>query len=162
VICLNMLPLLQKSTISVPSVIITWFNGLIRSKFMSNSSLTGMKFVDKGDGKYECVIYKGISINQVFVLKNKDSGEPIDVTGYSAQFKVATALENGTELLNLTDQSGITVGTTDGKFTLQLSYTDSQAIEAGQKGFYAFTVTKPSGQKQLIQSGKAKIVDEVP
>ena len=76
-------------------------------------------------------------------------GPPINVTGYTAKMTVRSSYGDGAAL-TLTDASGITVGTTDGSFLVQM--TGAQTAQLPLSGVYDLLVTPPGHQPiRLVQ-----------
>lgn len=75
------------------------------------------------------------------------AGDPIDVSGYSARLSFKDRV-GGTEHFRLTESDGISVGTTDGKFTATISDVRTALLQSGgygKKGVCAMEVESPGG-----------------
>lgn len=85
----------------------------------------------------------------------KVNGVAVDVTGYTAEFTIrGHAGQTGTPLLQLTELSGIVVGTTDGKFTITISST--QSAFGNSALVYNLDITPPAGDKNRLLQGECK------
>jgi len=79
-----------------------------------------------------------------------DNGTAVDVTGWTAKFEVRDIIGDTSDpLLSLTDGSGITVGTTDGLFTIVI--TAAQAIFGDREMQYAFVVNDGTSDYVLLR-----------
>ena len=75
------------------------------------------------------------------------AGNPIDVTGYLARLSFKDRV-GGTEYFRLTESDGISVGTTNGKFTATLSDARTAILQSeslGKKGVCAMEIESPGG-----------------
>jgi hypothetical protein len=85
----------------------------------------------------------------------KIDGTYVDVTGYTATMDVKNSATSETTIVVLsTDNGRITVGTTDGKFTLNLSAATTTGLAAGNY-VYDLEVTAPGGVvvTRLLEGG---------
>lgn len=114
--------------------------------------------IAKNGGDIDIVLYQGKTINFEVIW---GGSTPIDVTGFSAQMQARVSAA-ATELLAdfSSDNSRISVGGADGKFTISMSATDSAALKACV-GVYDFEITDVAGNVHLVMSGKFKISPEV-
>jgi len=84
------------------------------------------------------------------------AGDPIDVTGYSARLSFKDRV-GGTEYFRLTETDGISVGTTNGKFTATLSDARTALLQSeslGKKGVCAMEIESPGGVVVRLFDGK--------
>lgn len=91
-----------------------------------------------------------------FEVVYDQAGNPINVTGYSARLSFKNRV-GGTEYFRLTDGDGITVGTTDGAFTVVISAERTallQSESSGLKGVCAMEVETPGGAVYRLFDGK--------
>ena len=79
----------------------------------------------------------------------KVDGAIIDVTGYTAIFELRDAPGNENALLSLTESSGITVGSTDGRFDVTI--TAAQAIFGDRKMVYDLIITDGGVPVRLLR-----------
>lgn len=93
-------------------------------------------------GSYNFVVEQGATFTKI-VTWFDDAGDPIDVTGYSAHLQVRATPDDTSVVLELQSTDGsITVGTTDGKFTLHVAAADT-ALLAPVVAVYDLFVTAP-------------------
>jgi hypothetical protein len=81
-------------------------------------------------------------------------GPPIDVTDYTARMTIRSSYGDGAAL-TLTDSSGITVGTTDGTFTVAM--TGEQTAQLPLSGVYDLLVTPPAEQPIRLVQGNISV-----
>lgn len=75
-------------------------------------------------------------------------GTPIDVTGYEAAMTVRSSFGDGIALtIDSMALGGITVGTTDGQFTITL--TAEQTALLPSQGVYDILITPPAGAQPI-------------
>lgn len=94
---------------------------------------------------------EGDGETRVFEYKD-DSGNPIDVTGYGAEF-LTTNLDTD---LSLSVGSGITVDGPSGAFTVIVTHSQTDALKGSSEGFYGLyrlRVTPPSGEPITLSRG---------
>lgn len=104
-------------------------------------------------GELDINIEDEVKYTLVAVYKNKTTGVPYDVSSYAATFTIRDSRgQTGTALLTLTSGSGITVGTTDGKFTIVI--TDAQAVFGNREMVYDLVITPPAGDPFRLLRGK--------
>lgn len=89
----------------------------------------------------------------------EDDGTPIDVTGYTAEFSLAVA-PGGSPSFTYTDDDYITVGTTDGLFTVSIPPAQTRLWEH-RRYSYEITVVDTSDVKTTLFEGKLSIRPEV-
>jgi len=84
----------------------------------------------------------------------KIDGTYVNVTGYTAAMSVKYSPTSVSTIIELTSANGkITVGTTDGKFTLNLTAAETTALAAGNY-VYDLEVTAPdSTVTRLLEGG---------
>ena len=103
-------------------------------------------------GRYNMQVYQG----STFSLRPqwKIDGTYVDVTGYSAAMSVKNSPTSVSSIIDLTSANGrITVGTTDGKFTLNLTAATTTGLAAGNY-VYDLEVTSPGGVvTRLLEGG---------
>jgi hypothetical protein len=103
-------------------------------------------------GRYNMKVYQGSTFS--LAPQWKIDGNYVDVTGYTAAMSVKNSPTSATTIIELTSANGrITVGTTDGKFTLNLSAATTTGLAAGQY-VYDLEVTAPdSTVTRLLEGG---------
>jgi hypothetical protein len=119
------------------------------------------------------VVEQGRSLRQPFRLRNRQTGETIDLpaAGYtSAKLQIRTAhlSEGGDLLLTLsTDNGGVVLGLyDDGTGTLWSGYiyagaTTTAALTPWGEGVFDFAATHESGQVDTIARGPSVLVPQV-
>jgi len=103
-------------------------------------------------GRYNIKVYQGATFE--LAPQWKIDGKYVNVSGYSANMVVRNSPNSPSAIVTLSSANGrILVGTTDGKFTLQLTATQTGALAAGQY-VYDLEVTSPSGKvTRLLEGG---------
>lgn len=117
---------------------------------------SGVKITKNVDA-VDIILYQGKTVN-FSVVWGGDT--PIDVTGYSARLQARETPASASALISLTQASGITVGTTNGLFTISMSATATAAV-APFVGVYDFEIEDGSGNVFLVMSGKFTCLAEV-
>lgn len=111
-------------------------------------------------GTYNFTIEQGTTFSREIVWKD-DQDNPIDVTGYTARMQIRSSVADATVLLELTSENGrITVGTTDGKFTLSITDADTTAI-TWASGVYDLEVIDGSSDVTRLLKGTITVDKEV-
>jgi hypothetical protein len=103
-------------------------------------------------GRYNIKVYQGSTFS--LAPQWKIDGTYVDVTGYTAILTVKNSPSSETSITVLsTDNGRITVGTTDGKFTLNLSAATTTGLAAGNY-VYDLEVTAPNTTvTRLLEGG---------
>ena len=110
-------------------------------------------------GRYNIKCYQGATF--VLAPSWKINGSYVDVTGYSAAMDVKYSPTSTTSITTLTSANGkITVGTTDGTFTLNLTAAQTSALAAGNY-VYDLEVTSPGGTVTRLLEGGFTVFQEV-
>ena len=85
----------------------------------------------------------------------------VDVTGYSALMDVKIAPTSVSNIIELSSANGrITVGTTDGTFTLNLTPAETTDIPVGNY-VYDLQITSPTGTVYTLLAGGFTITSQV-
>lgn len=74
-------------------------------------------------GTANITIEQGAAFSQLILWKDA-SGNPVDITNYTAKFQIRASKEDTTALISLTQASGLTLGGAAG--TIAISLTDTQ------------------------------------
>lgn len=103
-------------------------------------------------GRYNIKVYQGSTFS--LAPQWKIDGTYVNVTGYTAAMSVKNSPTSVSSIIDLTSANGrITVGTTDGKFTLNLTAAETTALAAGNY-VYDLEVTAPNGTvTRLLEGG---------
>ena len=103
-------------------------------------------------GRYNIKVYQGSTFS--LAPQWKIDGTYVNVTGYTAILTVKNSPSSETSIVVLsTDNGRITVGTTDGKFTLALTAATTTGLAAGNY-VYDLEVTSPGGVvTRLLEGG---------
>lgn len=79
-------------------------------------------------GIYNFTIDQGADFTRSIVW-NDANGDPVDLTGYSAQLIAKVRRSDTAPVLNLTDADDISLGTTNGTITITLTETQTEALD---------------------------------
>ena len=110
-------------------------------------------------GRYNIKCYQGATFNLAPQWKINNSY--VDVTDYTAAMDVKYSPTSTTTITVFsTDNGRITVGTTDGKFTLAMDATTTSALPAGNY-VYDLEVTAPDGTVTRLLEGAFTVFQEV-
>jgi hypothetical protein len=91
---------------------------------------------------------------------NDDSGDPINLTGYTARMQVRASYDSATSVLALTNGSGLTLGGAAGTITLAVSATQSASVAAAN---YVYDLELQSGGGEVVRlvEGTLTVTPEV-
>lgn len=93
--------------------------------------------------KKDFLVERGATFSQVIYWKAGVAQTPVDLTGCSAKMQVKQGVDFGDPLLDLsTGNGGLVLGTVDGKVTINISSTASQAFSQ-DSGEYDLFITHP-------------------
>lgn len=84
----------------------------------------------------------------------------VDVTGYTARFQVRAETADDEALVDLDDTDGITVGDTDGTFTVVLTDEQTAALDF-REAVYELEVESAGGEVTPMAKGTAYLDREV-
>lgn len=91
----------------------------------------------------------------------KINGNYVNVTGYTAKMDLKIAPTSTSTIFELSTENGrITTGTTDGKFTLNITSTDSATIPPGNY-VYDLDITSPGGVVTTLLTGGFSVTAQV-
>ena len=103
-------------------------------------------------GKLALTCEKGATFYRLITWRGPD-GEPIDLTGCTAQFLVTKQRGSGRQtVVSLTTGDGITVGGIDGTLTILMPATQTITLLAG--GYYELTVGFVGGRVERLIEGE--------
>lgn len=124
---------------------------------MANSS-SGVKLTKRGED-IDLTIYQGKTLRFDLIWGGLT---PIDVTGWAARMQLRPEARASNTYLNLTSDpdGGITVGTTDGKFSIFVSDEDCAELPV-VSGAWDIELIDTDGNVYLGESGRFSIVAEV-
>jgi hypothetical protein len=74
----------------------------------------------------DMTIFRGLTFTKVFTLKA--GGVPVNLTGWTAEFKAKASVTSTPNVIDLTSAPGIVLGGTAGTITITVSATDTAAI----------------------------------
>jgi hypothetical protein len=110
-------------------------------------------------GRFNFSLIQGYTFNTSPAWKINNSY--VNVTGYSAKMQVRQAVTSTSVILEMSTANGrIVAGTTDGKFTITLSATNSAALPPGNY-IYDLDITSPSGTTTTLLTGGFAVVAQV-
>ena len=103
-------------------------------------------------GRYNIKVYQGSTFS--LAPQWKIDSNYVNVTGYSANMVVRNSPTSSTSIITLSSNNGrIVIGTTNGKFTLNITAGDTTALAAGQY-VYDLEVTDTAGiVTRLLEGG---------
>lgn len=104
------------------------------------------------------VIDQGATWNITFTYKNA-SGNPINLTGYTAALQLRTSYDASSAALSLSSGSGIVLGGTDGTIAVTASATQTGQLTAGEY-VYDLEITSSSIVTRLVQ-GRITVTPQV-
>ena len=97
---------------------------------------------------------------QLYMTLKNDSGNVIDLTGYSARMKVRPTADSPTVLVSLTSGSGITLGGTFGTIVVDRSATQT-ALYRFKSGVYDLEMESGTGVVTRLLEGVFVVSPEV-
>ena len=110
-------------------------------------------------GRFNFSLIQGDTFNTSPAWKINNSY--VNVTGYSAKMQVRQAVTSVSVIVELSSANGrIVVGTTDGKFTMTLSSTDTAALAPGNY-IYDLEITSPGGIETTLLTGGFAVIAQV-
>lgn len=114
----------------------------------------------RAGAKHNITIEKGATFSYSLGLTDT-AGDPVDLTGYSAEMDIRTSAGNTTEQLTLTEANGrITLGGAAGTIALLINATDTDDITF-TAGVYDLKLTSSGGVSDYPLYGDVEIVQTV-
>jgi len=113
--------------------------------------------------KVDLTIYQGASYQQAWQLVDKITGDPIDLTGYTAKMQIRGKIKDDVTILDLTTTNGgIAITVTEDMTTLSL-YASALAtsVITASKGIYDLELIDTSGDVYRLMQGTVTISQEV-
>jgi len=77
---------------------------------------------------YRMTIEQGATYDQTFLFKNKETGTPLDFTGYASRMQLRTAYDAEHPTVSLDEGDGMTTGGTAGTIRVQMTPAQTGAI----------------------------------
>lgn len=112
-------------------------------------------------GKLDITIEQGADFKLDMVWETGNPSAPLDLTGYTARFQVATRHSATNPLVKRTETNGITLGGSTGQIVITLTETQTASLPP-QKAVWDLVLTSPSGEDIRLLEGTATITPEVP
>jgi hypothetical protein len=110
-------------------------------------------------GVYNINVDQGADFTKVITLKDS-SGNPVNLTGYSARMHVRRDVDSASTLVELTTQNGrISLGGAAGTITLALTATTTAGI--ARSGVYDIEIVSAGGQVSRVLRGDFVVDREV-
>lgn len=111
-------------------------------------------------GYLDLYIEQGATYNQPIVWKDS-SGVAVNLTGYTARMQVRKTISATTPIITLTTENGrITLGGANGTITLNITATDTAALEQFA-GVYDLELQSYSGFVTRLLEGQVTVSKEV-
>lgn len=108
--------------------------------------------------KYNLYVEQGTTFSKTITWKDS-VGNPIDLTGYSAELQIRASVESTTTFLSLTSTAGITLQPA-GLISILITPAQTRTINA-RKGIYDLELTAPGGTVRRLLEGKVTFSPEV-
>ena len=108
-------------------------------------------------------IYQGSSFKKSWQITDKDSANPIDLTGYTARMQIRGKLKDIDPIVDLTTENGgitIEVAAETTTLSIYISATDTAAIEVA-KGVYDLELIDTSADVYRLMEGIVTVSKEV-
>jgi hypothetical protein len=112
-------------------------------------------------GKLDILIEQGVDWKLEMAWETGTPVAPVNLTGYTARFQIASRHSAATPLVQLTQTSGITLGGATGPIVIQLNQTQTDALPP-IVGVWDLVMISPSGEDTRLLEGTATITPEVP
>ncbi len=109
-------------------------------------------------GQYDIIAPQGATFAEIFTYKN--SGTPVDLTGYTARMQVRRTPSSDTKILDLVSPAGITLGGATGQISVNVSATGMAAVDAG-KYRYDLEIVSSNGTVSRLIEGVFYVTAEV-
>lgn len=106
--------------------------------------------------RYDIVIYQGDTFTFDLILEN--NGTPLDVTGWTGKAEINKDVL-GTP--GETPELGLTIGTTDGKVTVDLTNTESAALIGDTQYYYDIELTDTGSNVRTFIGGFITVTKDI-
>lgn len=88
-----------------------------------------------------------------FKWQTKSSGQPVNLTGYTAAMQIRRTPDSATALVSISSPSnGITIDPLNGKVTIEIPYTTTSTLTPG-KYVYDLVLTNTASKKKRLVEG---------
>jgi len=94
-------------------------------------------------GRLDMDCYQGASFD--YTLTWQTGGTPVNLSGYTARMQVRDTYDGGSAVVSITSSTGITLGGTAGTILVELTATQTAAIDATPSGQYVYDLELVSG-----------------
>jgi hypothetical protein len=94
-------------------------------------------------GRLDMDCYQGASFD--YTLTWQTGGTPVNLSGYTARMQVRDTYDGGSAVVSITSGTGITLGGTAGTILVELTATQTAAIDATPSGQYVYDLELVSG-----------------
>ena len=93
------------------------------------------------------------TFSTAFKWQTKSSGQPVNLTGYTAAMQIRRTPDSSTALVSLSSPSaGITIDALNGRVTVEISAVQTAALTPG-KYVYDLLLTNPASKKKRLIEG---------
>lgn len=113
-------------------------------------------------GKLDITIEQGADFKLDLIWETGSPSVPVDLTGYSARFQIASRFSADSPLIQRTQAAGITLGGALGTIVVTLNETQTAALPCSKTAVWDLVLTSPSGEDVRLLEGTATITPEVP
>lgn len=108
------------------------------------------------------LIEMGATFRLSAIWKDKITGQPIDLTGYTARMHVRSTLLAADPIIELNTANGrIALGGTAGTIDLHITAADTQSLPASDGCVYDLELVSPTGDVVRLLKGNARIDQDV-
>lgn len=114
---------------------------------------------DNPDGNF--AIEQGASFNMVLTWNDTSSGNPYDLTGYTAKMKIRKNVGSPTTLASWTQASELVLGGTAGTITFNVTAAATSALDWQGLAVYDLTLTSSGGVATRLIEGNVELAKEV-
>lgn len=109
---------------------------------------------------YDFTIKQGSTFRLPFVLLI--GGIPVDVTYYQARMQIRRRIEDEETILSVDETDGITVGTEDGSFVIEISDEETALLDVRDfPAYYDVEVESAGGDVYTLLEGRVGLKREV-
>jgi hypothetical protein len=106
-------------------------------------------------------VLQGATLQEKLVWSEKDSGQPVDLSGYTARMQAREYADSASAFIDLTTENGgITLGGASGSIDIAMTATATAALTP-IKGVYDLELISGSGIVYRIVQGELCVIAEV-